>query len=166
MKHVEYGNCPQISAEKYGLARYEKPAREQLLKSMSRPNDIDMEDSTAAKKEGENGDDDSDGVPVDDVIAAPTTPAPAPAKNDDDGINDAASYHRCPLCLRVFKSATGLVAHCETASSRCLINRSSSYGKLMADISAGLLKTSGTNLDGTMRYEAGKGAVDLANVKW
>lgn len=73
---------------------------------------------------------------------------------------------RCPVCLRLFKSVTALVSHCENTSSRCQINRGSSYSKLMADISAGLLETKGSLIDGTPRYSTSSQAFDLANVKW
>ncbi|KAI5290097.1 hypothetical protein KEM54_002448 [Ascosphaera aggregata] len=71
---------------------------------------------------------------------------------------------RCPGCLRIFKSLTALVAHCESASVRCSISKSENYSRIMDDISAGVLDTDGYNPDGSIKYKAKP--VDLDSVQW
>ncbi|EKG20504.1 Zinc finger C2H2-type protein [Macrophomina phaseolina MS6] len=49
------------------------------------------------------------------------------------------SQRRCPHCLKLFKSVTALVAHCEASTSQCGISRSSRYGEVIDQFSGGFL---------------------------
>lgn len=60
----------------------------------------------------------------------------------------------CPSCLRIFKTTSALVAHCESATTRCKINQSANYRQIMDEISGGVLETNGHLIDGSVRYEA------------
>lgn len=71
---------------------------------------------------------------------------------------------RCPGCLKLFKSITALVAHCESASVRCAISRSENFSKILSDISAGILDTDGFNPDGSVKYKAKE--FDMDSVEW
>lgn len=46
---------------------------------------------------------------------------------------------KCPMCLKYFKSATSLMAHCEARGSRCDINKADDYGKFLDRMSGGFL---------------------------
>ena len=46
---------------------------------------------------------------------------------------------RCPSCLKLFKSSTALVAHCESPLSRCHISKSNKYGQVIDELSGGFL---------------------------
>ncbi|KAK2808018.1 hypothetical protein FQN50_005100 [Emmonsiellopsis sp. PD_5] len=79
---------------------------------------------------------------------------------------------RCPGCLRLFKTNTALIAHCESASVRCKVSLNPRYAEIMDEISGGLLETSGVCEDGSIRYRASKKTdvttpkIDLNKVKW
>ncbi|KAI9845495.1 MAG: hypothetical protein M1837_004834 [Sclerophora amabilis] len=60
----------------------------------------------------------------------------------------------CPTCLRLFKTTTALVQHCESPSTRCKIRDSDSYNKALDTFTGGILETNGHHEDGTVRYEA------------
>ena len=47
--------------------------------------------------------------------------------------------YRCPLCLKIFRSANALVSHSE-AGGKCKVKKSSMYDKLLDEISGGYLK--------------------------
>ncbi|KAK0609871.1 Zinc finger protein 560 [Lasiodiplodia hormozganensis] len=49
------------------------------------------------------------------------------------------SQQRCPQCLKLFKSTTALVAHCEAPASTCGISRSDRYGQAIDQFSGGFL---------------------------
>ncbi|KAJ9665292.1 hypothetical protein H2201_004584 [Coniosporium apollinis] len=49
------------------------------------------------------------------------------------------SQLRCPSCLKLFKSITALVSHCEAANSRCSIQRSERFGQAIDEFSGGFL---------------------------
>ncbi|WEW61220.1 C2H2-type zinc-finger-containing protein [Emydomyces testavorans] len=66
----------------------------------------------------------------------------------------AGGVVHCPVCLRPFKSTAALVAHVESATSRCTIGLSNNLGKIIDDISAGVIETSGCHEDGTVKYLA------------
>lgn len=69
----------------------------------------------------------------------------------------------------MFKSTTALVAHCESATTRCKINKAHNFGQILDEISGGILETIGHNTDGSVRYEAAKTIrkeVDLDRVNW
>lgn len=46
---------------------------------------------------------------------------------------------RCPQCLKLFKSHTALISHCENATARCKLNRSDRFGQIMDEFSGGFL---------------------------
>jgi len=46
---------------------------------------------------------------------------------------------RCPSCLKLFKSYTGLIAHCESASSTCRLAKSDKLGQMIDEFSGGFL---------------------------
>lgn len=46
---------------------------------------------------------------------------------------------RCPQCLKLFKSHTALISHCESVNSRCRLNRTERFGQIMDEFSGGFL---------------------------
>ncbi|EDU42988.1 hypothetical protein PtrSN002B_002288 [Pyrenophora tritici-repentis] len=46
---------------------------------------------------------------------------------------------KCPKCLRYFKSATALMAHCEARGARCNVNKSGDFGTFLDRMSGGFL---------------------------
>ncbi|RMZ70388.1 cyanate hydratase [Pyrenophora seminiperda CCB06] len=46
---------------------------------------------------------------------------------------------KCPKCLKYFKSATALMAHCEARGARCAINKADDYALFLDRISGGFL---------------------------
>lgn len=46
---------------------------------------------------------------------------------------------RCPQCLKLFKSHTALISHCENSTSKCRLNRSDRFGQIMDEFSGGFL---------------------------
>ncbi|KKK18335.1 hypothetical protein AOCH_005959 [Aspergillus ochraceoroseus] len=66
---------------------------------------------------------------------------------------------QCPGCLRVFKTTAALIAHCESATTRCDINQDNKYAQMIDEVTGGFIQMAGYNEDGTMKYEAG--ALDL-----
>lgn len=46
---------------------------------------------------------------------------------------------QCPKCFRSFKSCTGLVAHCESTTSRCTINRNPDFAIYLDNLTGGFL---------------------------
>lgn len=63
---------------------------------------------------------------------------------------------RCPRCRRRFKTTAALIAHCESASTRCDINDGEKYGQVIDELTGGVIQAVGTLTDGTVKYEAGK----------
>ncbi|OJD30464.1 c2h2 finger domain [Diplodia corticola] len=49
------------------------------------------------------------------------------------------SQQRCPQCLKLFRSTTALVAHCEAPTSECGISRSDRFGQAIDQFSGGFL---------------------------
>ncbi|KAI8943101.1 hypothetical protein NX059_001131 [Plenodomus lindquistii] len=47
---------------------------------------------------------------------------------------------KCPTCLHYFKSATALVAHCESRGAKCQINKAEDFNKFLSQISGGFLE--------------------------
>lgn len=62
---------------------------------------------------------------------------------------------RCPSCLRLFKSATALVAHCETASARCRISGTRKFGQVIDEFSGGFLEVKGKKRPDLNRFDDG-----------
>ncbi|KAF2199745.1 hypothetical protein GQ43DRAFT_456939 [Delitschia confertaspora ATCC 74209] len=46
---------------------------------------------------------------------------------------------RCPRCLKVYKTATALIGHCESGSGRCRINECEDYAEFLDRLSGGFL---------------------------
>jgi len=46
---------------------------------------------------------------------------------------------KCPSCLKYFKSATQLMAHCEAPNSRCKISQAENYNIFLDRLSGGFL---------------------------
>jgi hypothetical protein len=46
---------------------------------------------------------------------------------------------KCPMCLKYFKSATALMAHCESRGARCEINKAEDFNIFLDRISGGFL---------------------------
>ncbi|KZM24205.1 Protein S-acyltransferase [Ascochyta rabiei] len=46
---------------------------------------------------------------------------------------------KCPMCLKYFKSATALMAHCESRGAKCLINKSDNFTLFLDRMSGGFL---------------------------
>ncbi|KAF2029242.1 hypothetical protein EK21DRAFT_113137 [Setomelanomma holmii] len=46
---------------------------------------------------------------------------------------------KCPMCLKYFKSATALMAHCESRGARCEINKTDDFGVFLDRLSGGFL---------------------------
>lgn len=46
---------------------------------------------------------------------------------------------KCPSCLKYFKSATSLMAHCEARGARCSINKSDDFNMFLDRMSGGFL---------------------------
>ncbi|KAF7596714.1 hypothetical protein BBP40_000142 [Aspergillus hancockii] len=63
---------------------------------------------------------------------------------------------QCPRCLRLFKTTTALIAHFESASTRCDISDASRYGQIVDELTGGIIQATGYNEDGTVKYESGK----------
>ncbi|KAN0081760.1 hypothetical protein V8E54_003058 [Elaphomyces granulatus] len=61
----------------------------------------------------------------------------------------------CPGCSRIFKTTAALVAHCESASTRCRVSDGENYAQIIDEISGGFVQSVGYHDDGTMKYEAG-----------
>ncbi|MCJ1281598.1 hypothetical protein MMC26_000918 [Xylographa opegraphella] len=64
--------------------------------------------------------------------------------------------HRCPDCLRIYRNATALTQHMESATSRCRIKLSKDYDRVLGMVSGGIIRVDGQHVDGTVRYEAGE----------
>lgn len=46
---------------------------------------------------------------------------------------------KCPSCLKYFRSATALMAHCESGGSRCQINKADNFNMFLDRVSGGFL---------------------------
>jgi len=51
----------------------------------------------------------------------------------------APRHLRCVSCLRIFKTRSALIQHCESATTRCRINRTEHYAKILDRFSGGFL---------------------------
>ena len=73
-------------------------------------------------------------------------------------------FGRCPGCSRIFKTTAALVAHCESASTRCRVSDGENYAQILDEISGGFVQSVGYHDDGTMKYEAGKMDFDRGKI--
>ena len=64
--------------------------------------------------------------------------------------------NRCSACLRTFGSASALVAHMESASTRCNIRSTKGYNNAIHIVSGGFLGAYGRLEDGTVKLESQK----------
>lgn len=64
--------------------------------------------------------------------------------------------NRCSACLRTFKSASALVAHMESASTRCNIRATKGFNNAIHIVSGGFLGAYGRLEDGTIKLESQK----------
>ena len=62
--------------------------------------------------------------------------------------------NRCPLCLRVFHSATALIQHMESPTERCAVRSTRVYSSVVSMVSGGFLEVAGEHDDGTARFES------------
>ena len=62
--------------------------------------------------------------------------------------------HRCPYCLKIFKSPTALTQHMEAPSTRCRIKESTHFERAVNLVSGGFLEVSGRHVDSSVRYDA------------
>ena len=69
---------------------------------------------------------------------------------------DEGIQNRCSACYRIFKSASALLAHMESPSTRCRIRETKGYGNAIHIVSRGFLGAYGMMEDGTMRLESQK----------
>lgn len=46
---------------------------------------------------------------------------------------------KCPMCLKYFKSATTLMAHCESRGAKCQINKAEDFNIFLDRLSGGFL---------------------------
>jgi len=49
----------------------------------------------------------------------------------------AVRSHRCPACLKLFKTASALVDHCDSPVNRCWIRKTDDYAKHIDKITGG-----------------------------
>lgn len=61
---------------------------------------------------------------------------------------------QCPGCFRSFKSTSALIAHCESATTRCQISGGHKYAQIIDELTGGVIQAR-YNDDNTVRYEAG-----------
>ena len=64
--------------------------------------------------------------------------------------------NRCSSCFKIFKSASALVAHMESASLRCNIRATRGYGNAMHLVSGGFLGAYGMMEDGAVKLDSQK----------
>ena len=64
--------------------------------------------------------------------------------------------NRCMACLRTFGSASALVAHMESASTRCNIRATKGFSNAIHIVSGGFLGAYGRLEDGTVKLESQK----------
>ncbi|KAL4912361.1 hypothetical protein BDW62DRAFT_215076 [Aspergillus aurantiobrunneus] len=70
---------------------------------------------------------------------------------------------QCPGCLKIFKSTAAIIAHWESATTRCDVSDGNLYAQIVDEVSGGMIQIAGYNEDGTTKYEAGE--VDLQKTK-
>lgn len=66
----------------------------------------------------------------------------------------APSTYRCPSCLKEYRDLQSLVAHCETTSRKCRIQRSDAFAWFIHNVTGGYLDASKRNKKGEVLYEA------------
>lgn len=67
-------------------------------------------------------------------------------------VNHVGGKISCPGCLRLFRTASALIAHMESSTTRCTVNQSQNYNQVIREISGGLLGTHQHHSDGTVKY--------------
>ncbi|KAL1849726.1 hypothetical protein Plec18167_005285 [Paecilomyces lecythidis] len=66
-----------------------------------------------------------------------------------------ASRVHCPRCMRAFKTTAALVAHCESATTRCNLRYMDNYAQVIGEITGGVIEPNGYLNDGTIKLERG-----------
>lgn len=56
--------------------------------------------------------------------------------------------YRCPNCLKIFKTLTGITSHAETKSSKCRIQDTVHYETFMDQLTAGMVDIERTRYQG------------------
>jgi general transcription factor 3C polypeptide 5 (transcription factor C subunit 1) len=56
--------------------------------------------------------------------------------------------YRCPSCLRIFKSLTGITSHAEAKSSKCHLQDTAQYETFMDQLTAGMVDVERTRFQG------------------
>ncbi|KAF2182008.1 hypothetical protein K469DRAFT_587763 [Zopfia rhizophila CBS 207.26] len=46
---------------------------------------------------------------------------------------------RCPSCLKIYKSATSLISHCESRGSKCTVNKAEDFNQFLDRLTGGFL---------------------------
>ena len=64
--------------------------------------------------------------------------------------------NRCSACYRIFKTASALLAHMESPSTRCRIRDTKGYGNAIHIVSGGFLGAYGLMEDGTVKLDSQK----------
>lgn len=84
----------------------------------------------------------------------------------DPGNGHRGFEHVCPSCLRRFKSPSALVAHLESASTRCKIRDSKGYNNILHLVSGGHLNVDGRHNDGSIRLLSPEDAGKIPDIIW
>jgi general transcription factor 3C polypeptide 5 (transcription factor C subunit 1) len=56
--------------------------------------------------------------------------------------------YRCPSCLKIFKTLTGITSHAEAKSSKCQIQDTAQYETFMDQLTAGMVDIERTRFQG------------------
>ncbi|KAL8903985.1 MAG: hypothetical protein Q9207_003564 [Kuettlingeria erythrocarpa] len=74
--------------------------------------------------------------------------------------------HVCPSCLKRYKTPSALMAHLESATTRCSIRNSKGYGNVLHLVSGGHLNIDGRHNDGTTRIVSPEDAGKIPDIIW
>lgn len=74
--------------------------------------------------------------------------------------------HVCPSCLKRYKTPSALMAHLESATTRCSIRNSKGYGNVLHLVSGGHLNVDGRHNDGTTRIVSPEDAGKIPDIIW
>ncbi|KAL8980163.1 MAG: hypothetical protein Q9177_005956, partial [Variospora cf. flavescens] len=85
--------------------------------------------------------------------------------------HDANNGHRgfdhvCPSCLKRYKTPSALMAHLESATTRCTIRESKTYGNVLHLVSGGHLNVDGRHNDGSARIVSPEDAGNTPEIIW
>lgn len=74
--------------------------------------------------------------------------------------------HVCPSCLKRYKTPSALMAHLESATTRCTIRESKTYGNVLHLVSGGHLNVDGRHNDGSARIVSPEDAGNTPEIIW